>query len=106
MNKPSFPSDFRVLHTEGASYWWWSPHTGPDYDGTMPIGEPFPEGLMIGNVEHDSTELKDGEEFVVQWMDAECSPTEARTAVFEGELGQVNDVISIILTRAGVLSPS
>lgn len=106
MSLPSFPSDFRVLHTEGASYWWWSPHTGPDWDGTMPVGMLFPEGLMIGNIAHDSTELITGEEFIVQWTDAECSPTEARTAVYEGEQAQVNDLVRIVLARAGVLSPS
>lgn len=65
---PKFPDDFRVLGADGgASYWWWSPETGPDYDGTWPMGTEPPSGLMISSEESVQAELGLDEWYVVSW---------------------------------------
>lgn len=65
---PVWPTDFRLLHADGgAGYWWWSPETGPEYDGTWPTGTEPPSGLMV-----TSTSLEDEGIAEVRHMDAVC----------------------------------
>lgn len=103
MKTPQFPQDFKVLYAEGASYWWWSPDTGYDWDGTMPIGVPledWPVGLMIGHEDSASHELVGGEQFVVIW-DGERDSRVEFTAMYAND-DDVNVIIDQVLDEAGV----
>lgn len=70
MTNPVWPTDFRRLYSEGATYWWWSPDTGPGYDGTWPVGTEPPSGLMVTCAEapdEEDPETWYGEEVAVSW---------------------------------------
>lgn len=99
---PKFPEDFRVLYTEGASYWWWSPREPEGFDGTVPVGDPFPPGLVIGDEETSSHELVDGSSLLVAWMDADMNPIAVETSEYRDH-DQVNTLIRHVLAEADVL---
>lgn len=111
MKLPQFPEDFKVLYAEGASYWWWSPDTGPEWDGTMPMEEDWPVGLMVGCEDTASHEMVAGEDFKVIWdVDGDEGRIE-RTGQYDSHPPTppeqfIQFIIEEVLTEAGVYSPS
>lgn len=77
MKTPVWPDNFKQLFSEGASYWWWSNETGPDYDGTWPIHRDPPKGLMVTCAEAEDPSEWVGETVTVSWEygpDTESGP--------------------------------